>query len=427
MPCRDALPKIPTEKIFEATARVDETGRLVLPAEVAAHWGLRPGDRLRLATNSHRLAITRSPHHLVKLYVESTTVCNLACRTCVRNTWDEPARHMPLDLYQQVLEQARAMPDLRLLSFGGIGEPLTHPHLPEMVAQAKAQGLTVELITNGTLLEPRLARALIEAGLDLLWVSIDGTTAESYDDVRGAQLQVVLDHLSDLQRIHRDVGRFTPQLGLVFVAMKRNVADLPQLPRLARRVEAARIMVTNVLPYTRELADEILYDRALFLPRSAPSPLSPQLSMPNMDWDAQTGTVLVGQLRASAPVYLVDAPLDWSRNTCRFIQQGCAVVGQDGRVAPCLGLLHPYTTYLHGYERRIRAYHLGNVTDRPLAEIWGDAEYVAFRERVAAFDFSPCTICGGCDDLKANETDCFGSPFPACGGCLWAQGMVQCP
>jgi hypothetical protein len=109
----------------------------------------------------------------------------------------------------------------------------------------------------------------------------------------------------------------------------------------------------------------------------------------------------------------------------RFIQQGCAVVGWDGQVAPCLGLLHPYTTYLHGYERHIRAYSLGDVANCSLSEIWRAPEYVAFRERVAAFGFSPCTLCGGCDDLEANETDCFGSSFPACGGCLWAQGLIQ--
>ncbi len=427
MPSRDVLPALPGETHFKSAAVVDEARRLVLPVEAAVGWGLAPGDRVQLSANGHRLTLTRSPHHLLKLYVEPTTVCNLACRTCVRNTWDEPVGHMAFDLYRAVLDQTRAMSDLRLLSFGGIGEPLAHPHLPDMVAAAKARGLAVELVTNGTLLETGLARALIQVGLDRLWVSIDGVSPESYADVRGSGLQPVLERLYDLQRLQREIGCNTPQLGLVFVAMKRNVADLPDLPRLARRVGAAQVMVTNVIPYTRELVAETLYERALFLPRSAPSPLSPQFSLPNLDWDKQTGAALISQLRFSAPVQLMDAPLEWARDSCRFIRQGSAVLGWDGRVAPCLGLLHPYTTYLHGYERQIRAYSLGNVADRPLSDIWGDPEYVAFRERVATFDFSPCTICGGCDDLEANETDCFGSPFPACGGCLWAQGLVQCP
>jgi hypothetical protein len=70
---------------------------------------------------------------------------------------------------------------------------------------------------------------------------------------------------------------------------------------------------------------------------------------------------------------------------------------------------------------------IGNVLERDLKDLWGDREYTAFRDRVQRFDFSPCTFCGGCDLSERNEEDCFGSPFPTCGGCLWAQGVIQCP
>jgi hypothetical protein len=46
---------------------------------------------------------------------------------------------------------------------------------------------------------------------------------------------------------------------------------------------------------------------------------------------------------------------------------------------------------------------------------------------VQSFAFPPCTYCGGCEMSISNQEDCFGNHFPACGGCLWAQGVVQCP
>jgi len=46
---------------------------------------------------------------------------------------------------------------------------------------------------------------------------------------------------------------------------------------------------------------------------------------------------------------------------------------------------------------------------------------------VRKFDTSPCLSCGGCDISETNEGDCFGTPFPACSECLWAQGLVLCP
>jgi hypothetical protein len=33
----------------------------------------------------------------------------------------------------------------------------------------------------------------------------------------------------------------------------------------------------------------------------------------------------------------------------------------------------------------------------------------------------------GCNLSETNEEACFGNPFPTCGGCLWAQGVIQCP
>jgi len=49
MPSRDVLPALPGGTHFKSAAAVDEAGRLVLPAELAAGWGMAPGDRVREA------------------------------------------------------------------------------------------------------------------------------------------------------------------------------------------------------------------------------------------------------------------------------------------------------------------------------------------------------------------------------------------
>ena len=78
---------------------------------------------------------------------------------------------------------------------------MAHPGIVDMVARVKALGATVELITNGTLLTQEMSRRLIEAGLDMLWVSLDGATPESYADVRlGAALPEVLANLANFRR-----------------------------------------------------------------------------------------------------------------------------------------------------------------------------------------------------------------------------------
>jgi MoaA/NifB/PqqE/SkfB family radical SAM enzyme len=92
-----------------------------------------------------------------------------------------------------------------------------------------------------------------------------------------------------------------------------------------------------------------------------------------------------------------------------------------------MGLLHSHRTYLYGLERRVRSHAFGDLREEDLFEIWNSKAYADFREKVKAFDFSPCHVCGGCSMLESNEEDCYGNTFPACGGCLWAQGVIQCP
>jgi hypothetical protein len=89
--------------------------------------------------------------------------------------------------------------------------------------------------------------------------------------------------------------------------------------------------------------------------------------------------------------------------------------------------MHDHTSYLHGKPRRSRRHVVGRIGEQPLQAIWLDPAYLAYRQKVQSFGFAPCTFCGGCELSEANEEDCLGNTFPACGGCLWAQGVIQCP
>jgi len=112
---------------------------------------------------------------------------------------------------------------------------------------------------------------------------------------------------------------------------------------------------------------------------------------------------------------------------CRFVREGAVAVAWDGEVSPCVALMHSYMCYVLGREKKIKRYPVGNVAQEKIARIWEGEEYRQFRKRVMEFDFSPCAICSGCDLSESNEEDCFGNPFPVCGDCLWAQGIILCP
>jgi MoaA/NifB/PqqE/SkfB family radical SAM enzyme len=284
------------------------------------------------------------------------------------------------------------------------------------------------LITNGTLLTPQRSRALISAGLDLLWVSLDGARPESYADVRlGAELPQVLKNIDDFRAARRASHRPTPEIGIAFVAMRRNIADLPELLRLSTRLGAAYYLVTNVLPYTREMCDEVLYSRALTEITYIPSRWVPHLEMPRMDATDETREVHYAILRAAYNLSYNGDNLGRANDRCPFIERGSTAIAWDGSLSPCLPLMHDHEGYLNRRLRRSRRYVVGNLVTHDLLDLWNHPDYVDFRQRVQAFDFAPCTVCGGCDLSEANEEDCYGNTFPTCGGCLWAQGVIQCP
>ncbi|MCX5895262.1 MAG: radical SAM protein, partial [Proteobacteria bacterium] len=268
----------------ELQAEIDEQGRLVLPKELLSRLGLKPGDKVPVSQGTNSISVHQPVTHLKKVYIEPTSQCNLTCRTCIRNSWSEPMGQMSLSTFNLAIESLRAFSPSPTIVFGGFGEPLFHPHIIDMIKKAKANGSPVELITNGTLLTEQLSRELLAAGIDVLWISLDGASPESYADVRhGAALPDVLANVSRLRYSSWASQYRQPHIGVVFVAMKSTIADLPKVLGIGQHLLADRYIITNVLPYTKELCSEVLYSSVLGDVSGVPSPWTPDLNFSKID------------------------------------------------------------------------------------------------------------------------------------------------
>jgi MoaA/NifB/PqqE/SkfB family radical SAM enzyme len=408
--------------------RLDDQGHLVLPPELIEQFGFVDGAAVRVEERGDAITFGRTSASLARVYLEPTTICNLHCRTCIRNVWDEPAGMMSRETFERIIDGVRDVSPLPTLFFGGFGEPFAHPGLLAMLATAKSVGCAVELITNGTRLDKDTRHELVRIGLDRLWVSIDGATPESYADVRlWDALPQVTEDLARLRELRNANRSGLPKLGIAFVAMKRNIADLPEVIRLGQKLGADRFSVSNVLPHTLEMRDQVLYARSIDAEDVEPSSWAPEVSLARMDIDELTierlARVEAGRNGRSRP----GRTRGGRANTCPFVEKGSVSIRWDGAISPCLPLLHTHRSYLDFRPRTSHAFSVGNVNERSLTDVWSDPAYVGLRERLLAFDLAPCTICNSCDMADENLEDCFGSPTPACGGCLWAQGFIQCP
>jgi tungsten cofactor oxidoreducase radical SAM maturase len=389
----------------------DEQGRLTLPDAFLQRRNISSGTEYWLDEREGDLILHPRLPDVRKLYIQPTTDCNLHCRTCIHNVWDVPKAQMSMDTFQRVLESLDDLPHLTRIVFSGFGEPLIHPNILEMIGAVCKRNMAVTLGSNGILLDAEMARELIKLGVDRLVVSIDGVSQETYAAVRGAMLSQIVNNIRTLNEVKSQLGSLTPALGIEFILLKTNVSELAELTRLASRLNAARVLVSNVLPYTEEMRSEILYG---YEPRS---PFSASGWPVRADAWVMWGTSELPRMHWGA------------ERRCRFVQDRAIVVGWDGGVSPCYALSNSYSYFaVDGRKKQVSRYVLGNVKEQPLAEIWMSEEYVRFRSEVRGFHFPSCPDCDlreSCDLRERNE-GCWGWN-PSCADCLWAQDIVRCP
>src|SRR6266849_132845 len=118
----------------------------------------------------------------VQLQIETTNTCRYSCCFCPHETMKRPQGTMTMPLFKKIVDEARTLPLIERLTLTGLGETLQDRHLVERVAYARQSlpaGVPVDLYTAGGLLRPALTDWLIAAGLDVLYVSLTATNAES--------------------------------------------------------------------------------------------------------------------------------------------------------------------------------------------------------------------------------------------------------
>lgn len=123
--------------------------------------------------------------------------CNFKCGYCIFSV-DKSERGffsdknlMDFELYRKCVDEMSHFPSrIKVLRFVGVGEPLLHKKIVDMVAYTAEKQIaqTIEIVTNGVLLEPPMVDALVSAGLGRLVISIQGTSQEKYREVAGANV-----------------------------------------------------------------------------------------------------------------------------------------------------------------------------------------------------------------------------------------------
>lgn len=280
--------------------------------------------------------------------------CNFRCNYCIFSV-DKAKRHfisdkimMDYDLYEKCVEDISVFPDkLKVLRFVGIGEPLLHKRLPDMVRCAvdKDVANVVEILTNASLLTPKLSDSLLSAGLTRLVVSLQGTTGERYREVSGVDVEFEK-FVQNLRYFFENKGRVQMYVKIVDSSL-RGKDDEERFYRIF-----GDICDTMAVEHTVPIHSGVEYGNIL----GAEDPPLTQFGLPVKE------------------VQICPQPF--------FTLQ----INPDGKVVPCYSFEYPEI--------------MGDCNHQSVPEIWNGAKFRHFRRTMLDGIKSVCGVCSNCSIIK---------------------------
>jgi MoaA/NifB/PqqE/SkfB family radical SAM enzyme len=318
----------------------------------------------------------------VCLYLETTNRCNLLCTTCPRTYEElEPPADMSWELFTSIVDQ---VPNLSRAVLHGVGEPMLVKNLPKMVRYLKDRGTYVLFNTNGTVLNEKSGRALINAGLDELRVSLDAANAKSYLAVRGKDyFKRILRNVRAFRELQEREGKDRPQVSAWLTGLKETIAELPEFVKVAAEIGVREVYLQRLVFFDQDAIGLARPDQALYeqMNREEAQQLEAAARL-----SKSLGLTFSASGAASEPGMSLKRQNDespWSM--CRR-PWTVMYFTANGRALPCC--IAPFSQ--RGYEN----YTLGDATQQTLREIWNGPAYAAFR--AALLSDKPPATCANC-------------------------------
>jgi len=297
--------------------------------------------RLGQVLRAYKSKKTRLPYMPLRLWIEPTSVCNLACVMCPnKDLPKEQLGFMDFELFKKIVDEAKDFVfDVHLLHRG---ESLSHPDFFKMIRYAHEAGIVTRFHTNGTLLTEDKSRQLIASGLDQFAFSFDGFDAETYEKIRvKAKFEKTVGNIVRFLEIKKEMGAKKP---VTFLELIRFPEIFDKTGPEARRA---------------------------FLERFKGLPLDKVHIKELHNWAGDAG----GKDRTEKPF-----------GPCTFLWHAL-IIFWDGSVLPC-------TQDFFGY------YTLGNVRDASLRDIWNNDRMIDLRKKLIDRDIAGLETCSKCDRLR---------------------------
>ena len=180
------------------------------------------------------------------LMLSPTDYCNLSCRTCWRLKKDAKFSQPSFNFLKKIIRDAKGM-GVEIIDLTGGGEPFIRKDILELMEFIKKLGMKGTITTNSTLIKRDDIKSIIDMGWDEINFSLDGSTAEINDHIRGkGSYKKVLDAIGQFQENN---GNSKPVLRLSFTITRTNLDDIPNYIKLAKNLGIRNINFSTLFEW----------------------------------------------------------------------------------------------------------------------------------------------------------------------------------
>jgi radical SAM protein with 4Fe4S-binding SPASM domain len=193
----------------------------------------------------------------LNVVLDLTERCNLKCTMCYFSSTDRlkfapydvslsSDGNMPLEAFERLA--AEFFPHARRVALGCATEPMMHPRFRDLVRIAGRYRVPdLWFPTNLLALTEANAEAIVESGVNVVGVSIDGTTRETYEKIRiGATWDRLLARLDLLRQTRDRKGSKKPAIRMIFTWMRTNRHEIRSVPAFAQSIGATELDIRYV-------------------------------------------------------------------------------------------------------------------------------------------------------------------------------------
>ena len=194
----------------------------------------------------------------LQMNLKLVNACNLRCKMCPQ--WGETGYNLSrpsaelknlisLDVYKRLVDDVAAIKPWVYI-WGG--EPFLYPDLLPLTRYIKAHGFTTSIVTNGTKLAKHAAE-LVETGLDVLLISVDGPR-DTHDNVRGYKgaFDLTAAGIEAVQAEKKRRGKVKPYITLMSVVTEDNQDNLDQVFEIGDDLRIDMLMTSYAWFQTEE-------------------------------------------------------------------------------------------------------------------------------------------------------------------------------